>query len=205
MGDDQDWRLRADVADAQALHDRLRGARHFQRDTEPLISRDVVLSADDGVLFAYANTRAAIDETRAAVEHTLAADGPAATLRISHWDDSLGDWRQIDPPPDGAEREREREAAEATAAAAERDARIVTRTIAVTSGKMVRNWFETTVADEAKELGIELSIVERPHLLNTQIAFTVTGPAGRVDELVGDITARAGRATLLEGAYLTPL
>ena len=52
--DDQDWRLRADIADAPGLLGRLREARHFDRELEPLISRDVVLSADDETLFAYA-------------------------------------------------------------------------------------------------------------------------------------------------------
>ena len=30
---------------------------------------------------------------------------------------------------------------------------IETRTVAITSGKLVRNWFETTVADEARDAG----------------------------------------------------
>ena len=57
---------------------------------------------------------------------------------------------------------------------------------------MVRNWFETTVADEARELGVELSIVEHPHLLTTQIVFTLTGPAAaRSTRVIEDLRSRA--------------
>ena len=70
---------------------------------------------------------------------------------------------------------------------------------------MVRNWFETTVAEEARDAGVELSIVEHPHLLTTQIAFTLTGPTAKVDAVIDDLRDRAGRATRLEAAYLTPL
>ncbi|MGD0387119.1 MAG: hypothetical protein ABSB73_13425, partial [Solirubrobacteraceae bacterium] len=63
MAEDQDWRLRADLADPAGLHARLRDAHHFEHELKPLISHDVVLSYDDDTLFAYANTREAIDET----------------------------------------------------------------------------------------------------------------------------------------------
>ena len=201
MGDNQDWRLRADLADPAGVHARLRDAHHFERELEPLIDRDVVLSYDDETLFAYANTRAAIDEARRAIEHQLASDGLSAAVRIDHWDDALGDlgdWHQVDPPLDDAGRSRE---------AAERDrhaehdalqARVETRTVVITSGKMVRSWFEKTVADEARELGVELSIVEHPHLLTTQIAFTLRGPTGKVNDVVADLASRAGAVTRLE-------
>jgi len=201
MADDQDWRLRADLADPAAVHARLRDAHHFEHELEPLIANEVVLSYDDDTLFAYANTRAAIDEARGAVEHQLAQDGLTGTLRVDHWDYALGDfgeWHQVDPPLDDAGRARE---------SAERDehdvheageASVETRTVAITSGRMVRNWFEKTVADEARELGVELSIVEHPHLLTTQIAFTLTGPTGKIDTVVEDLAQRAGAVTRLE-------
>jgi hypothetical protein len=197
----QDWRLRVDLADPAALHARLRDAHQLERELEPLISRDVVLSYDDDTLFAYATTRAAIDEARRAIEQQLAAEGGSATAVVSHWDDGLGEfggWHQVDPP-ESAE-ERRHEAAERHEH--ERDSRVETRTVAITSGKWVRNWFETTVADEAREAGVELSIVEHPHLLTTQIAFTLTGPATKVDSVVADLRERAGQVTRLE---LNPL
>ena len=86
-----------------------------------------------------------------------------------------------------------------------RESRVETRTVAITAGKLSRNWFETTVADEARQLGVELSIVEHPHLLSTQIAFTLTGPTGKVEQVIADMNARAGLTTRLETAYLTPI
>jgi hypothetical protein len=208
MADDKDWRLRADLADPAGLHERLRNAHHFEHQMTPLISHDVVLSYDENTLFAYANTREAISETRRAIEHQLTADGLSATLQISHWDDDLGDvgyWLQVDPPLDESGRAREAAERDEHTAHEAGDARVETRTMAITSGRMVRNWFENTVADEARELGVELSIVEHPHLLTTQIAFTLTGPSAKVDGVIEDLRNRAGQATRLETAYLTPL
>jgi len=205
MDDEQDWRLRADIADARGLLARLREARHFERELEPLVGPDVVLSADDEKLFAYANTRAAIDETRRALEHELAGAGRSAAIAISHWDDAGNDWHQVDPTPPPEEVERERHQDDEQEAEVAREARVETRTVAVTSGKMARNWFETTVADEARELGVELSIVEHPHLLSTQIVFTLTGETGKVEQVISDMNDRAGATTRLEAAYLTPI
>ena len=208
MAEDQDWRLRADLADPAAFHARLRGARHFEHEMEPLVSHDVVLSYDDDTLFGYANTQQAIMAARTAIEHQLASDGLSATLLVAHWDPELGDfgdWHQVDPPLDGYGREREAREREERTADEARDERVETRTVAITSGRMVRNWFETTVADEAREAGVELSIVEHPHLLTTQIAFTLTGPTAKVDGVIEDLRNRAGQATRLETAYLTPL
>jgi hypothetical protein len=208
MAEDQDWRLRADLADPAAFHERLRGARHFEHEMEPLVSHDVVLSYDDDTLFGYANTQQAVMAARTAIERQLASDGLSATLLVSHWDPELGDfgdWHQVDPPLDGYGREREARKREERTADEARDERVETRTVAITSGRMVRNWFETTVADEAREAGVELSIVEHPHLLTTQIAFTLTGPTAKVDGVIEDLRSRAGQATRLETAYLTPL
>ena len=70
---------------------------------------------------------------------------------------------------------------------------------------MARNWFETAAADEARELGVALSIVEHPHLLSTQIVFTLTGPSGKIDEVIGDMHDRGGAATRLGSAYQAPI
>jgi len=204
MAEDQDWRLRADLADPAGLHARLRDAHHFEHELKPLISHDVVLSYDDDTLFAYANTREAIDETRSAIAHQLESDGLTATLRIDHWDDQLGDvgdWHAVDPPLDDAGIAREAAERDQHRTHESGDARTETRTVAITSGRMVRTWFEKTVADEARELGVELSIVEHPHLLTTQIAFTLTGPTGKVDAVVEDLSQRAGAVTRLETYY----
>jgi hypothetical protein len=204
MAEDQDWRLRADLADPAAVHAELRDTEKIEQEMKPLVSHDVVLSYDDYTLFAYANTQEAIMAARAAIEAHLAGSGRAAMLAISHWDDDLDDWHQVDPPLDETGIALERRAAgEAEAAREARDARVETRTVAITSGRMVRNWFETTVADEARELGVELSIVEHPHLLTTQVAFTLSGPHAKVEQVIGDLAARAGAATRLESGNIT--
>jgi len=201
MSDDQDWRLRVELADAAGFHGRLRDAHHFERELEPLVSPDVVLSYDEDTVFAYANTQAAIGEARRAIEHQLAGEGAHARIVVSHWDDELGevgDWHQVDPPESAVDRAHEDQERVAAAAAEERAARVETRPFAITSGKWARGWYETVAADEARAAGVELSIVEHPHLLTTQIAFTLTGPAGKIDTVIEDLKARAGQLTRLE-------
>ncbi|HXR28753.1 MAG TPA: hypothetical protein VN772_04165 [Solirubrobacteraceae bacterium] len=201
MADEQDWRLRVNLADAAGFHGRLRSAHHFERELEPLISPDIVLSYDDDTLFAYANTQAAIDQARRAIEHQLESEGAQASMVVSHWDDGLGevgDWHQVDPPESGGDRAHEDEERAAHTAAEERAVRVETRTFAITSGKWARSWYETAAADEARAAGVELSIVEHPHLLTTQIAFTLTGQAGKIDTVIEDLKARAGQLTRLE-------
>ena len=61
MDDEQDWRLRADLADPAAMHAKLRDAQQLEAEVAPIVGDDVVLSYDDDTLFAYANTRGAID------------------------------------------------------------------------------------------------------------------------------------------------
>ena len=196
MDDDQDWRLRADLADPAAMHAKLRDAHQLETQVQSLVGDDVVLSYDDDTLFAYANTREAIDRARGAVEAQLAADEAGAALQVSHWDDAHSEWHQVEPPlgEQELEREAEREHEEFEAS----EARVETRTVAITSGRVLRNWFETTVADDARAAGVELSIVERPHLLTTQLAFTLTGPTAQVDEVVASLEQRAGQTTRLE-------
>ena len=77
MAEDQDWRLRADLADPAGFHERLRGARHFEREMEPLVSHDVVLSYDDDTLFGYANAQQAVMAARTALGSIDGARGAA--------------------------------------------------------------------------------------------------------------------------------
>jgi hypothetical protein len=69
----------------------------------------------------------------------------------------------------------------------------------------VRNYFEEVVSADARERGVNLSIVEHRHLLTTQIAFTLTGPASAVDSVIADIQAGARSITRFESANLTPI
>jgi len=205
MDDDQDWRLRVDVADAPALHAHLRGARHLESELEPLVGDDVVLSLDDRTLFAYASSREAIDLAREVIAQKLAHDGLRASVALSHWIDAIEYWHQVDPPADEQERERERGHAAETQEEAQRGSRAVTRTVAVTSGRLARSFVVEALRADAHERGVEVSIVEHPHLLQTQIAFTLTGPKSEVDDVVTGLRERNDQLTLLEGANLAPL
>lgn len=202
MADDQDWRLRVDIDDPSALHARLRGARHFERELDPLIAGDVVLSHDDDTVFAYAKTSASIEEVRRAVERQLAQDGLSAQVHVAHWDDASETWLAPgEAPPARAVAPGEGAVTSEPAA----DDPIVTRTYAETSGKLVRNYFETVVAEEAKSRGVKLSIVEHPHLLTTQLAFNLTGPASAVKGVIDAIQSDAHNLTQFESANLTPI
>ncbi|HEY1777756.1 MAG TPA: hypothetical protein VGG41_16490 [Solirubrobacteraceae bacterium] len=201
MSEDQDWRLRVALADAAGFHGRMRDAHHFERELEPLVAQDVVLSYNEDTLFAYANTEDAIREVRRAVEHQLASESISAKIVVSHWDDDLGevgDWHQVDPPEDSSIAALEEDERHEHELAQQRAERVVTRTFVVKSGRLMHDYFEGTAQAEAKEAGVELSFTEHPHLLTTQIAFTVTGPGAKVDDVIGDMKARAGALTRFE-------
>ena len=178
--DDQDWRLEAelDVGDTRGggarLLGRLRGP-DFVHDVEAAVPHDVVITHDENLLFAYAAGEATITAARAAIEDALKADGVGASIRLSHWDDERDIWRQTDPPPTAQE--------QLTQAAAERDDDVIeSRTLVASAGKMIRAEFEQSILAWAEKLGLQCTIIEHPHLLTTQVGFTVTGPKGKIDE-----------------------
>jgi hypothetical protein len=193
VSDDQDWRLEAqlDVGDAQGgaarLLGRLRGP-NFVHDVEAAVPHDVVITHDGNLLFAYAAGEAMITAARAAIEDALKADGVSGSIRVSHWDDERDIWRQTDPPPT-AEEERIQEASERD------DDVIETRTLVVSSGKMIRAEFEQSMLAWAEQLGLQCTLIEHPHLLTTQVGFTVTGPKGKIDEFSRGLQAE-DRATI---------
>jgi len=184
--DDQDWRLRAqlDVEDtARSLGGvlaRLRpsaddGGEEVARELEHSAPSDVVITHDGRMLFAYANTRERLQAAHAALEQVLEREGIHATILISRWEQELDDWVQVDPPLD----------AEARAALAGREreaASVETRTLVAHSGRMIRGEFEQTMRNWAAKLDLSCEVLEHPHLLSSQVAFTVTGPKGLVDE-----------------------
>jgi hypothetical protein len=201
QAEDQDWRMQAQLNVLEAggalrgLIGRLRGA-DVVAEIEAKIPRDVVITHDDNLLFAYAAEQATLSAARSAIEEVLAADEISASVRISHWDDELEKWRQIDPPPTVEESQRE--------AATERDANALeTRTLVVSSGKMIRAEFEQSIREWAQKLELTCTIVEHPHLLTTQLAFTVTGPKHKIDEFARGLraeelaTIRTERAVML--------
>jgi hypothetical protein len=190
---DEDWRLQAelDVPDTRtalgAIVARLRGDRAGVEkgvvgEIEAAVPDDVVITHDGKLLFAYAADQATLAAARGAIEGVLARESIAAVVRVSCWDDELDQWRQTDPPLSPAERGR--------AEAARRDAeRVETRTLVASAGRLVRGELEQSMSVWAERLGVECEIVEHPHLLSTQIAFTVTGPRRKLDEFASGLRA----------------
>jgi hypothetical protein len=201
---EQDWRLKAELDEGAiggALHrlvGRLRSP-DIVKEIEATVPHDVVITHDGKLLFAYAASEASLAAARSAIENVLRQEGIKASLRVSHWDDELDDWHQTDPPATAQEKLADE--------AARRDAdAIETRTVVATSGKRVRAEFEQTMSRWADELGLECKIIEHPHLLTTQVAFTVTGPKRKIDEFSQGLVAEGWAYVRTDNAVmLSPL
>jgi hypothetical protein len=206
--DDQDWRLQLDLdepVDLDRLVGRVRGdADEFERDTRSTLSEDVVLTHDGSKFFAYAPSETSIDGARDAIESVLRNEQRQATIRLSHWDEDLRTWHQIDPPLTPTEEEQARLSAEEhireeSAEAAKPE----TRTVVSVVGKLVRKSFEHQMLEYAKSLGLECVIVEHPHLLSTQVAFRVTGPTSDVEAFVAYVNVQASAGTRMDLGLIT--
>lgn len=204
MSADQDWRLQVnlDVADVRGAADHLIRRLHRPNALEDVgeaVPHDVVITHDGKLLFAYATSQATLAAARGAIEDVLRRDELRASLRMSHWDDELDTWRQTDPPPTAEERQI-KDVAEHEAEAVE------TRTMVVSSGKLIRAEFEQTMLAWAERLGVKCTIIEHPHLLTTQVGFTVTGPKRKLDEFSQGLRAEGWATTRTETAVmLSPL
>jgi hypothetical protein len=187
MSEDQDWRLKAelDVADQRSVLDHLLGrvrGPDVVHEVGGAVPHDVAITHDGKLLFAYASTQAGITIARSAIEAVLQRDSVQADISVSHWDDRLDEWHQTDPPLTGEAAQVEK--------AAERDAeKVETRTMVASAGKAIRAEVEQTMLDWAGKLGLECNIIEHPHLLTTQVGFTVTGPKRKIDEFAQGLKA----------------
>jgi hypothetical protein len=193
VSEDQDWRLTVELDgdDSQRALEGLRErARSSQvvRDAESVAPHGVVITHDGERLFAYAAERASLDAARSAIETAMRDDGIAGSIRVSHWDKQLDVWKLIDPPPT-AEQARAEEASDRNAEA------IATTTLVVSTGKEIRAEFERSMSTYAEELGVQCKLLEHPHLLTTQVAFTVTGPRRKLQEFAEGLKAEE-RATI---------
>jgi hypothetical protein len=184
---DQDWRLEAELdveepgGALRSLLGRVRGP-DVVKDLEGMVPRDVVITHDGTRLFAYAADEQTLAAARRGLEQVLARDGITAQVRVGYWDDARETWRQTDPPPTAEERQAE--------VVAERDAEAIeTRSLVVSSGRLIREEVEQSMRDWATKLGLECKIVEHPHLLTSQLAFTVTGPKRKIDEFARGLQA----------------
>jgi hypothetical protein len=92
---------------------------------------------------------------------------------------------------------------EATLEAGDHDAETVeTRTLVVSSGKMIRAEFERSLREWAEKLGVQCTIVEHPHLLRTQVGFTVTGPRRKLEEFAEGLSAEEWATIRTERAVM---
>jgi hypothetical protein len=190
LSEDQDWRLKAelDVEDKRGMLDRLTGRARgpdVVQEIGTAVPHEVMITHDGKLLFAYAATQASMGTARRAIEAVLRRDGVGAHIFVSHWDEERDEWHQVDPPL-SPEQQRAEEVAE-------RDAdKVETRTMVATAGRAIRTEVEQTMRSWADRLELECEIIEHPHLLTSQVAFTVTGPKRKIDEF-----ARGLRSTEL--------
>jgi hypothetical protein len=200
---DQDWRLEAELLDdgGGALHGLVRRFRgpDVVGQVEGRVPAEVVVTHDGRKLFAYAASEPTLRAARAAIEDVLREDGIAASLRVSRWDGERDRWLQTDPPP-SAQEQMAGEAADTDAEATD------TRTFVASSGRLIRAEFEQTMLAWAERLGLECQVIEHPHMLTTQVAFTVTGPRRRIDEFSRGLAAEGWSMVRTEtGVMLSPL
>jgi hypothetical protein len=193
MSEEQDWRLKVELTsgvDTGGALDHLLG--HLRRgggespnlvgEMDAAVPHDVVLTHDGKLLFAYAANQATLTATRRAIEGVLARENVNGSIFVSHWDEELDSWRQTDPPASAAEAQKEE--------AIERDGETVqTRTLVASAGKDVRGTLEQSMAEWAEKLGVQCTIIEHPHLLSTQVGFTITGPRHKLDEFAAGLKA----------------
>ena len=141
MSRDQDWRLRLDLDRSTDLDGLVAHVRDRPDDLEgearSVLSDDVVLTHDDDTFFAYAVNERAIDSARDAIESVLRSEQRKGAIRVSHWDENLRAWRQIDPPLTPAEEEQLRQvsAVDHARLSTAADAESETRTVMCVMGK----------------------------------------------------------------------
>ena len=204
MSEDEDWRLLAEVdaGDGPRAVDRVVGELRgpdAARERAAAVPSEVVITHDGERLFAYAASEAALSAARTVIEGVLARDGLTAAISVSHWDDELDAWRQVDPPPTDEQRRAQD--------AADRDGDALdTRTLVTSAGRWVREELEQSMRSWAEQLGLECTVIEHPHMLTTQVAFTVTGPKRKIDEFSRALNAE-GKATIRTetGVMISPL
>jgi hypothetical protein len=184
---EQDWRLKAelDVPDTRSALDHLLGRVHgpdVVKEAGAAVGHDVVITHDGKLLFAYAAGEAALQAARSAIEDVLQRDNIKASIVVSHWDDDIDEWHQTDPPLSGEAKRIDDDA--------RRDANTVeSRTLVASSGREISAEFEQSMVAWAQELGLEYEVIEHPHTLTSQVAFTVTGPKRKIDEFAQGLRA----------------
>lgn len=188
VADNQNWRLKTELGASRTCE----SVRMRLTSGERAVPTDVVVTHDDATLFAYAASEASLRAAKRAIE----ALSPRSESVVSHWDDELDDWVQVDPPLAG-DAKRRQQAVERSAEHQE------TRTLVCSAGRLVRREIEQSMQESAHMLRLDLAIREHPHLLTCQVLFEVTGPKHKIDEFAEVLnseemaTLRAERAVML--------
>ena len=183
MPEEQDWRLMAELEEPDDHHglldrvlDRFRDEYGKAADEARTgVAEGVAITHDGNRLFAYAGSEAALASAHEGIAAACGHHGLTATYVVSHWDDDLDRWRQVDPPETT-------EQAERTRAQDLEGETVETQTVVCSAGGTVRASLEQGMREYADRLGLECEVVEHPHLLQTQVAFKVTGPRHRIAE-----------------------
>jgi hypothetical protein len=203
VAEQQDWRLEVELDGSDDGHGldrllhRVRGdGGQVESELRSAVSHDLVVTHDGRLLFAYAGSPSALSEARRTIEYAMQGDGHPPQIVVSHWNSELDDWQRIDPPP----------ATAGVADAGPRDERdVTTRTLVCTAGKVVRETLEQSMLQRARELDVQCSIVEHPHLLTTQVAFTVTGPRRKLNEFRAGLEAEGFATIRADSLVMNPL
>jgi hypothetical protein len=208
--DDQNWRLRAKLGaedrrselgaeDRRSKLDRILGrvrGPDIVKEVGEAVPHDVAVTHDGNLLFAYAASEASLSTARRAIEAALRNDGIKADILISHWNERYDEWLQVDPPLTGKAKSKQEAIQRA-------DEHVESRTMVASAGKEIRGEVEQTMLEWADKLGLRCEVIEHPHLLTTQVAFTVTGPKRKIDEFAEGLraeevaTMRTERAVML--------
>ncbi len=181
---DQDWRLQLNLdepTDAEAVLGQIRNDPSTNDHHDPgLLGDDVVVTHDGGRLFVYAANKDSLDTARKILESALSDGSPNMPVRVTHWDERLAQWHQVEPPLTPEEEQALSSTAEAKVERSTTNEPVESRTVMAVVGKLIRKQFEQQMISFAQNMGIECTVVEHPHLLSTQIAFTVTGSSSDV-------------------------
>jgi len=178
------WRLRANVQSSGrlgAVVRRLRrGAKLLGIEHVGTLPAGTVLTRRGSTLFVYAATRDDAERARSAVEQTLREESLVAELSISRWDESVADWRQVQPPLTGEARELDEARAQAAA-------QPVTRAVLFSTFGQRERAALTELAEDAAPAGVECTVTEHRRRLKTDLQFTVAGPAFKVDAFIARV------------------
>jgi hypothetical protein len=194
MSAEDDWRLSGHVEGLDANPEPVLSLIHRHRqskllsDLDAAVSERVVITHDGERLFAYAPDREAIEAARGAIEAALSGDGAHVKLALSHWDTSVDEWVDPDAPvatPSSSPVEGEQ-----------------SRTLVTLLGREIRSEFERSLQSYASELGIACTIAEHPHLLSSQVSFTIVGTPRKLDEFAAGLAAEERQTIRTERAVM---